>query len=94
MSTALNLKSKEDIAKLVKELKKKGGKSHLLMFLSGRGVSGKSYVISVTEKYCHKFCQYASIVYDNTTIYLTAMTECATVLINGTTLHSATSFEQ
>ena len=33
-STALKLTSKEDIAKLVKELKKKVGKSHLLMFLS------------------------------------------------------------
>ena len=52
----LDLKSKEDMAKLVKKLKKKGGKSHLLMFLSGQGGSGKSYVISVAQRYCHTFC--------------------------------------
>ena len=86
------MKSKDDIAKLIKELKK-CGKSHLLMFLSGQGGSGKSYVISVAQRYCHTFCQYASIPYDNTSIYLTAMTGCAAALIKGVTLHSATNFE-
>ena len=74
-------------------MKKKGGKSHLLMFLSGKGGSGKSYVISVAQRYCHTFCQYASIPYDDTSIYFTAMTGCAAVLLKGLTLHSATNFE-
>ena len=93
LSSVLDLKSKENIAKLIKELKMKGGKSHLLMFLSGQGGSGKSYVISVAQRYCHTFCQYASIPYDDTSIYFTAMTGCAAVLLKGLTLHSATNFE-
>ena len=83
LTKALNFKSKEKIEKLVKELKKRGGKSHLIMFLSGKGGSGKSYVILVVEKYCHRFCRYASIVYDDKSIYLIAMTGSAAALIKG-----------
>ena len=89
----MNLKSKEDTTKLVKELNKKGGKSHLLMCLSGQGRSGKGYVISVVQRYYHVFYQYASIVYDNTSIHLTSITGCAAALIKGLTLHSETNFE-
>ena len=38
--------------KLDKELKKKGSKSHLLLFLSGQGGFRKIYVISVYQRYC------------------------------------------
>ena len=89
---SFNFESKDDIAKLVKELKNKGNKSQLLMFLSEQGGPGKIYVILVVQTYCHTFCQCESILYDNTPIYLTGMMGCTVALIKGLTLHSATNF--
>ena len=91
---SFKLEPKEDIAKVVKELKKRSKKKgNYWYFLSGQGGSWKSYVISVAQRYCHKFCQYASILYDNTSIYLTKMTGCAAALTKGLTRHSAINFE-
>ena len=78
---------------LVKDLKKLGGKTHLLMFLSGKGGSGKSYTIFTIERYCHHFCQCVSLPFEKNTIYITAMTGSAAALIKGVTLHSATGIE-
>ena len=63
------------------------------MFLSGQGGSRKIYVILVAQRYCHTFCQYASILYDNIPIYLTEMRRCTVALIKGLTLHSDTNFK-
>ena len=61
LSKVLNNSSRKSLSRLVKELKKKGGKHHLLMFLSGKGGSGKSFTINTIERYCHQFCQYVSV---------------------------------
>ena len=58
------------------ELKKKGIKSHLLPSFLGKEVLER-YILFLFIKDIVTFCQYASILYDNTLIYLTAMTGCA-----------------
>ena len=54
------------------------------MFPSGQGDHGKIYVLSALS---------ASLLYDNTPIYLTEMMGCTAALIEGLTPHSATKFE-
>ena len=93
ISTVLDGNTKSTLSDLIKDLKRRSGKDQLLMFLSGKGGSGKSFTIFAAEKYCHRFCQFMSLPFEKTSIYLTAMTGSAAALLNGITLHLATHFE-
>ena len=74
---------------LIKALKSKGAEEQLLMFLTGPGGCGKSTVMSIAERFCHAFCQAASIIFDETTFLYTATTGTAAALFGGNTIHSA-----
>ena len=93
LSNILNDDRKKTLNSLVKDLMKMGGKKHLLMFLSGKGGSGKSYTIFTIERYCHHFCQYVSLPFEKNTIYITAITGSAAALIKDVTLLSATGIK-
>ena len=85
VSNVLNDVTKKTLKLLVEDLKRCGGKGHLIMFLSGKGGSGKSYTVFAIEKSCCYFCQYVSMPFEKNTILLTAMTGCAAALIKGVT---------
>ena len=89
----LNDITKKTLKLLVEDLKRCGGKGNLIMFLSGKGGSGKSYTVFTIEKYCCYFCKYVSIPFEKNTILLTAMTGCAVALIKDVTLQTATGIE-
>ena len=66
-----------------------GNKLQLLMFLSGAGGSGKSRIINAIIKYAKAFCKSVKILFDNSTIIITAPTGVAAVHIGGETAHKA-----
>ena len=45
LSIVLNIDTQKSLRLLIKDLEKRGARKQLLMFLSGRGGSGKSYTI-------------------------------------------------
>ena len=70
-----------------------GGKTQLLMFMTGPGGSGKSRVIDAVTCYARHFCLDLNVVFDDYTIILTALTGVAATNIAGETLHSAVHLE-
>jgi len=75
-------------------LKNMGGKSQLLMFMTGPGGSGKSRVIDAVTCYARHFCDHLNVTFDEYTIVLTAVTGVAATNIAGETLHSAVHLER
>lgn len=55
VSTVLDSNIKSTLSDLIKDLKRRSGKDQLLMFLSGKGGSGKSFTIFAAEKYLSPF---------------------------------------
>ena len=92
-STVLDGDTKSTILELIKDLQRRSWKDPLLIFLLGKGGSGKSFTIFTAEKYCHRFCQFISLPFEETSIYLTEMTGSTATLLEGITLHVATHFE-
>jgi hypothetical protein len=74
--------------KLSERLLKIGAKPQLIMFMTGPGGGGKSYVISAVIEYCKIFSMAAGITFDSNTFLLTACSNSAAFLINGRTIHS------
>ena len=74
---------------LVRELKAKGGKEQLIMFITGPAGCGKSTTMEAAQLYCHRFCSAIAAAFNDNTFYFTATTGSAAALFGGTTIHSA-----
>ena len=74
---------------LVRELKAKGGKDQLIMFITGPAGCGKSTTMEAAQLYCHRFCSAIAATFNDNTFYFTATTGSAAALFGGTTIHSA-----
>jgi len=79
----------EERNELIKILEQHGAMQQLVMFLTGPAGCGKSTCVELAQKYCHKFCQLASLPFDETTFYFTASTGSSACLFGGTAIHSA-----
>lgn len=74
--------------KLSARLLKLGAKWQLLMFMTGPGGGGKSFVIHAVLQYCKAFSIAAGVNFDSNTFLVTACSNSAAFLINGKTIHS------
>ena len=73
---------------LIKDLKAKGAKEQLVMFLTGAAGCGKSTTMEAAQLYAHKFCTAIAVAFSDYTFYFTATTGSAAALFGGTTIHS------
>ena len=85
----LNEKLQRTKDSLVRELKAKGGKDQLIMFITGPAGCGKSTTMEAAQLYCHRFCSAIAAAFNDNTFYFTATTGSAAALFGGTTIHSA-----
>ena len=74
---------------VVRNLKAKGAKDHLVMFLTGAAGCGKSTTMEAAQLYVHRFCTAIAVAFNDNTFYFTATTGSAAALFGGTTIHSA-----
>ena len=75
---------------LKKELKRRGGESQLIMFLSGMGGTGKSEVIKAFTCFSEKVSACFGWEFNDNTVVISALTDsAATELDKGMTLHKA-----
>eukprot|EP00986_Skeletonema_menzelii_P013820 scaffold8448_cov188-Skeletonema_menzelii.AAC.1 len=75
--------------RIVEDLKARGAKDQLLMFLSGGAGCGKSTTMEAAQLYAHRFCTAITTAFNNYSFYFTATTGSAAALYGGTTIHSA-----
>jgi hypothetical protein len=65
-----------------------GAKEQLIQFLSGKGGSGKSFVLNAFKYFCKIFSMQCGLQFDNTTFRTTSMTGCSAAnMDNGYTTH-------
>jgi hypothetical protein len=70
-------------------LKGRGGKEHLVFFLTGFAGTGKSSCIKVAQRFCYEFCRVASIPWDDSAFLFTSTTGASASLFEGQTIHVA-----
>ena len=61
----------KDSLGLVRELNAKGGKEHLIMFITGPAGCGKSTTMEAAQHYCHRFCTAIAAAFNDYTFYFT-----------------------
>ena len=74
---------------LTKELKARGAKDQLIMFLTGGAGCGKSTTMEAAQLFAHSFCAAIAVAFNDYTFYFTATTGSAAALYGGTTIHAA-----
>ena len=79
-----------DLQQLIGELKARGGKEQLLMFLTGMAGAGKSSGITVAQAFCFEFCKAVGIMWRENAFLFTAYTGSAASLFGGRTTSKAT----
>ena len=75
---------------MIDQLKKKGGREQLLMFVTGLAGCRKSTAIMVAQQFCFESCNAASIMWSNNTFHFTAYTGSAAAAFGGLTTSKAT----
>jgi hypothetical protein len=70
-------------------LKGRGGKEHLVFFLTGVAGAGKSSCIKAAQRFCYEFCRVASVPWDANAFLFTSTTGSSASLFEGQTIHDA-----
>jgi hypothetical protein len=79
----------EEKERLQSMLQKHGAMEQLLMCVTGPGGSGKSHVIKCCRLYCKLFCDAVGKPFNFSVFPITATTNSAAALLQGSTIHSA-----
>ena len=74
---------------VVRQLKDRGGKDQLVMFLTGFVGAGKSTCVKVAQPFCFEFCNATSLHWDDNTCLFTTTNGSAASLFEGQTIHNA-----
>jgi len=78
----------QDRATLLSYLKTTyGAKDQLLMVLTGKGGSGKSFILNSFYKYVKEIYQLCALPFDSSVIRITSMTGCSAASLGGKTTH-------
>lgn len=80
----------DDIERLKRALRDRGGREQLLMFVTGFAGAGKSTAIKVAQKFCYEFCKATSVMWADNTFLFTAYTGSAAAAFGGLTTVKAT----
>ena len=86
----LGIGRQQDMRRLIEALEEKGGRTQLMMFVTGLAGAGKSTGISVAQRFCFEFCKAASIMWKDNTFLFTAYTGSAAAAFGGLTMSAAT----
>ena len=78
-----------DMEKLVEELKVRGGKDQLIMFLTGPAGAGKSTAVKVARRFCFEFCHTVGTLWSDRTFLFSAYTGSAAMAVGGVTICKA-----
>ena len=82
--------SLDEVKSLIDQLKERGAREQLIMFVTGLAGAGKSTAIKVAQRFCFEFCKAASIMWSDNTFLFTAYTGSAAAAFGGLTTSSAT----
>lgn len=77
---------KKSMKELTEELKVRGGKDQLLMFLTGPAGAGKSTALKVARTFLYDFCLSLGMLWNDYTFFMTAYTGSAAMFIGGFTI--------
>jgi ATP-dependent DNA helicase PIF1 len=80
---------KNSIRKTMRELKARGGKNELRMFLTGPAGAGKTTAVKVSQKFCSEFCRSSGMMFSDNTFFFTAYTGSAASMCGGRTILKA-----
>jgi hypothetical protein len=83
-----------NISNIIRRLEARGGKSKLIMFLTGPAGSGKSTAVKVAQQFCYDFCLAVGVMWNDQTFLFTAYTGAAASLIHGVTISKVTFLNQ
>jgi len=83
-----------NIEDIIKQLKARGGREQMLMFLTGPAGSGKSTAVMVSQHFCYEFCLAVGAMWSDTTFLFTAYTGAAASLLGGVTISKAAFINQ
>ena len=69
------------------QLRQRGGRDQLLMFLTGPGGSGKSYVVQCSHMYCKMFCEATGQPFYNSVFAVRGVTDLRASMAQEKTIH-------
>ncbi len=93
-SMAGSTETAANIEGIIKQLKARGGREQMLMFLTGPAGSGKSTAVMVAQHFCYEFCLAVGAMWSDSTFLFTAYTGAAASLLGGVTISKATFINQ
>ena len=82
-------KDENKLDRIIAELKARGGREQLIMFLTGPAGAGKSAAIKVARRFCFEFSRSAGLAWDEFTFLFTAYTGTAAMEVGGLTICKA-----
>ncbi len=85
LQQTMEIDSTADANDIIKELKARGGRDQLLMFLTRPAGSGKSTAMKIAQQFCYEFCIAVGIMWSDKTFIFTAYTGSAASLFGGVT---------
>jgi hypothetical protein len=94
LQQTMKIATTADVNDVIKELKARGGRDQLLMFLTGPAGSGKSTSMKVAQHFCYEFCIAVGVMWSDKTFIFTAYTGSAASLFGGVTISKAAFLNQ
>lgn len=82
-------KDEQKVNNIIAELKARGGREQLIMFLTGPAGAGKSAAIKIARRFCFEFSRSAGLPWDEFTFLFTAYTGTAAMEVGGLTICKA-----
>ena len=84
----------ENMGEIIHELKARGGKEQLVMFLTGPAGAGKSTAVTIAQRFCFEFCRAIGNLWSDSTFLFTAYTGSAASLFGGRTICKASFIQK
>jgi predicted ATP-binding protein involved in virulence len=69
-------------------LMERGASTRLIMYLTGSGGSGKSFVLKATKSFCQQFCRAIRQPFDESVFIVSATTNTAAAQVQSDIIHS------
>ena len=85
----IDYQDEDSLARVVDELKVRGGRDQLIMFLTGPAGAGKSAAIKVARRFCFDFSRSAGLLWSEYSFLFTAYTGTAAMEVGGLTICKA-----
>jgi hypothetical protein len=94
LQQTMEITSTTDANDIIKQLKARGGRDQLLMFLTGPAGSGRSTAMKVAQQFCYEFCIAVGIMWSDKTFIFTIYIGLTASLFGGVTISNAAFLNQ